>query len=156
MRCGCGFVQVVPHELLEFSRAVLRSRFSAVVQKTVYTFAFDRFTPATEELVTKLVLARDSASVVIADPTALKSLMLKLVEIMHLLDESREKNHRGGAFKPRSIFRSKKDFTPSTKVLTRQDVKDLQTQAARCVEVLQVHTPSPHVIGSFSVYPITQ
>jgi hypothetical protein len=72
---------VVPHELLEFSRSILRSRFSAVVQKTVYTFAFDRFTPVTPDLTAKLLLARDTSAVVISDPSSIKSFMLKLVKI---------------------------------------------------------------------------
>ena len=36
--------QVVPPALLEFSRSIMRSRFSAILRKPVYTFHFDRFT----------------------------------------------------------------------------------------------------------------
>lgn len=35
-------MQVVPHALLQFSRATMRERFSAVVRKPVYTFGFNR------------------------------------------------------------------------------------------------------------------
>lgn len=34
--------QVVPRALLEFSRSIMRERFSAVIRKPVYTFEFDR------------------------------------------------------------------------------------------------------------------
>ena len=37
-------MQVVPHALLEFSRDTMRGRFTALIQKTVFTFRFDRFT----------------------------------------------------------------------------------------------------------------
>jgi hypothetical protein len=40
--------EVVPPALLEFSRSVLRSSFASVIQKNVYTFAFDRSSIMTE------------------------------------------------------------------------------------------------------------
>ena len=40
--------QVMPAELLEFSRSVLRERFSAVLRKPVYTFNFDRYQTVTD------------------------------------------------------------------------------------------------------------
>ena len=42
--------QVVPRALWEFSCSVMRSRFSAVLQKQVYTFRYDRFKPPDEAL----------------------------------------------------------------------------------------------------------
>ena len=50
--------QVVPGPLLEFSRSVMRQRFSTILQKPVYTFTFDRFTAASPELLSKLLQAR--------------------------------------------------------------------------------------------------
>ena len=47
--------QVVPHALLEFSRGVMREKFSAVVRKPVFTFQFDRGTQITRDLFMKLV-----------------------------------------------------------------------------------------------------
>lgn len=43
-------VQVVPSSLLEMTRSVMRSRFSSLVHKPVYTFVFDRADVASEEV----------------------------------------------------------------------------------------------------------
>ena len=51
-------MQVVPNALLEFSRSVMRQRFSSILQKPVYTFTFDRFTAASPELLSKILQAR--------------------------------------------------------------------------------------------------
>ena len=48
-------MQVVPAALLQFSRSVMRQRFSSLLQKPVYTFHFDRFTAASPELLSKLL-----------------------------------------------------------------------------------------------------
>jgi hypothetical protein len=48
-------VQVVPPALLNFSRAVLRERFSSIIQKPVYTFQFARGTAVTPILFQKLL-----------------------------------------------------------------------------------------------------
>ena len=81
--------QVVPLALLEFSRGVMREKFCAVVCKPVYTFVFTRKTEVSPALYHKLVKARDTRAVVCSHPTAIKSFVLKFIEMMHLLDESR-------------------------------------------------------------------
>jgi hypothetical protein len=80
--------QVVPSALLEFSRAILRSRFSAIFHKPLYTFSFDRFTEVTPALCAKLLKAKKERGIVITTPTAIKSFQLKFVEMMHLLDQA--------------------------------------------------------------------
>ena len=47
-------MQVVPVALLEFSRSVMRERFSSILHKPVYTFTFDRFTAASPQLLSKV------------------------------------------------------------------------------------------------------
>jgi hypothetical protein len=47
--------QVMPQALLEFSRSILRSRFSAIIFKPVYTFNFDRFQGIQPDLYRKLL-----------------------------------------------------------------------------------------------------
>ena len=83
--------QVMPTALLEQSRNVLRSRFSAILCKRVYTLSFDRGCEDDVELVAKLYAKLDSArrtrSVVCAPPEAVKSLMLKFVEQLHSLEQ---------------------------------------------------------------------
>jgi hypothetical protein len=81
--------QVVPHALLDFSRGVMREKFAAVVRKPVFTFQFDRSTPITKDLYLKLCKARDSKAVICATPTSIKSFMLKFVEMMKVLEESK-------------------------------------------------------------------
>lgn len=81
-------VQVVPHSLLEMSRSVMREKFSAVIKKAVYTFKFDRFMKVDSAVIDKLRKARDTASVVCANPTAIKSFYLKFIEIMHYIDQT--------------------------------------------------------------------
>lgn len=80
-------VQVVPPALLEFSRSVLREKFSAVVRKSVYTFEYDRFQKSNNyALYRKLLKARDSKGIIIATDTSVKAFQLKFIEILHQLD----------------------------------------------------------------------
>lgn len=92
--------QVVPHALLDFSRGVMREKFSAVVRKPIFTFTFSRGTPITRDLYMKLCKARDSKAIICATPTSVKSFMLKFVEMMRHLERSKtggERNHESGA-----------------------------------------------------------
>lgn len=84
---------VMPTALLEQSRQVLRSRFSnLVLRKRIFTFEFDRSVnddPAVAiQLFEKLNRARIHGDVVCASPESIKSMMLKLVELLHSLEES--------------------------------------------------------------------
>ncbi|KAL3658013.1 hypothetical protein V7S43_017055 [Phytophthora oleae] len=84
---------VMPTALLEQSRQVLRSRFSnRVLRKRIFTFEFDRSISddpaAALQMFTKLDRARRHGDVVCASPESIKSMMLKLVELLHSLDES--------------------------------------------------------------------
>ncbi|CEL97859.1 unnamed protein product [Vitrella brassicaformis CCMP3155] len=79
-------VQVVPHALLEFTRSVLRERFSAMIRKPILTFHFDRYDTVTPELLMRLQNTRENGGVMICDPTSLKSFMLKTVELLLSLD----------------------------------------------------------------------
>ena len=80
-------MQVVPHALLEFSRDTMRGRFTALIQKTVFTFRFDRFTEASPALLQKLQRAAATRAIICATPTAVKSFALKFIELTHLLDQ---------------------------------------------------------------------
>ena len=63
-------MQVVPVALLEFSRSVMRERFSSLLRKPVYTFNFDRFTEASPALLAKVVHARRLSAVMLTSPTS--------------------------------------------------------------------------------------
>ncbi len=66
--------QVMPQALLEFSRGILRSRFSAIIHKPIYTFEFDRFHGVGPDLYRKLLKVRYTRGVVVATPTAVRVL----------------------------------------------------------------------------------
>ncbi|CAM9179352.1 unnamed protein product, partial [Ectocarpus fasciculatus] len=78
--------EVVPNALLDFSTGVLRERFSTVVRKPVFTFTFERYNKITPELLFKLRTARYLRAVVVSTPSAVKSFMLKFLELCHILD----------------------------------------------------------------------
>lgn len=117
--------QVVPSELLDFSRAVLRERLSAVVCKPVYTFTFDRFTPVASGLASKLAMAREQRAIVVTTPSALKSFMLKLVETMHLLDTAAADRAAADSARPRGVralFRRHRRAATTAATLTAEQV----------------------------------
>ncbi|KAH0483650.1 MAG: uncharacterized protein KVP18_004957 [Porospora cf. gigantea A] len=80
--------QVCPHSLLEFTRAVVREKFSAVICKSVVTFQFSRSSNLTRDTLLQLHHARDNKSVVMASPTSLKSLFLKVLQLLDILETS--------------------------------------------------------------------
>ena len=82
---------MVPRALLEFSRYIMRERFSALIRKPVYTFKFDRFRTVTPETYRKLVKARNSKSIVVTTPVDIKAFFLKYIEILHMLDAATSK-----------------------------------------------------------------
>ena len=83
-------MQVVPAALLPMSRAVLRSRFTALLPKRILTLEFDRSwrddPRVLAKLYSKLEMARRNKGVVIATSVSVKSLFLKYIELLHQLD----------------------------------------------------------------------
>ncbi len=77
-------------------RGVMRTTFSSLILKPVYTFLFDRADEVREDLYAKLVKAQESNAVVVTNPTSIKSFMLKYVEILQLLELHRVTKHGGG------------------------------------------------------------
>ena len=84
-------LQVVPGQLLEMSRSIIRSTFSSLILKPVYTFLFDRADEASMALYSKLLQARMSNGVVVTNPTSIKSFVLKFLEILQLIELNRVK-----------------------------------------------------------------
>ena len=80
-------VQVVPPALLELSRAVMRSTFSSIMHKRIFTLNFDRSSEADPTIYKKLVSSIESRGVVITTPTTIKSMMLKFLEWMYILND---------------------------------------------------------------------
>ena len=78
--------EVVPRPLLEFSRSIMRERFSAIIRKPIYTFDFDRFQEVTPRAHIKIEKAIESFGVLVSHPTAVKALVLKFAELLNMLD----------------------------------------------------------------------
>ena len=66
---------------------VMRSTFSSIIKKRVYTLDFDRGSEATPSLLNKLETARRASGVVIATPTTLKSIQLKFLELLSQISD---------------------------------------------------------------------
>ena len=85
---------VIPSALLDMSRDVMRTCFSNVIVKKVYSFHFDRSTAsksATQlatirKLRIKLEIARDQRGIVCTTPEVIKSLMLMYIDILATLE----------------------------------------------------------------------
>ena len=65
----------------------MRSTFSSIIEKRVYTLVFDRGSDATPSLLDKLETARRASGVVIATPTTLKSIQLKFLELLSQISD---------------------------------------------------------------------
>ncbi|KAG5495830.1 hypothetical protein JIQ42_02697 [Leishmania sp. Namibia] len=83
--------QVMPTALLEQTRGILRRCFGVVVTKHIYTVQFDRSnedgtSDGVELLYQKLKSAEEDCSVVIAAPECVKSLFLKGIEQLHMME----------------------------------------------------------------------
>jgi len=83
-------LQTMPSALLEMTRNVLRGVFAYPLAKQVFTLTFDRTQDkieAVNSIIEKLDIARMHRGVVVASPDSMKSLTLKMVEMLHSLDE---------------------------------------------------------------------
>ena len=80
-------MEVVPPALLEFSRSVMRSTFSSIMYKRVFTFSFDRSSEPSQAMLDKIHAAVLNSGVVISTPTSVKSVMLKLLEIKRTVSD---------------------------------------------------------------------
>ncbi|KDO28986.1 hypothetical protein SPRG_20090 [Saprolegnia parasitica CBS 223.65] len=122
---------VMPTALLEQSRAVLRSRFSnAILQKRIFTLSFDRSVDddpmAILALASKLQRACVHADVICASPEAIKSLLLKFVELLHSLEQSthdpdfRLHDTSRTGMRIRKVLHSRADMADELQVVLRQ------------------------------------
>jgi len=86
-------VQVVPPALLEFSRGVMRSTFSSIMHKRIYTLTSDRAAKVDQSMYKKLSNAVRTRGVVISTPTSVKSIQLKFLEMLHMLEDESMPHH---------------------------------------------------------------
>jgi hypothetical protein len=83
-------LQTMPSALLEMTRNVLREVFCYPLAKQVFTLQFDRTQDEikpVQQILEKLELARNHRGVVVAAPETIKSLTLKMIEMLHSLDD---------------------------------------------------------------------
>lgn len=84
--------QVVPDSLLEQSRDVMWQCFSQIITKRILTLTFGRSSCSSQThvnmLLRKLENTRDTGGVVITTATAIKSLILKFIEVQRILATS--------------------------------------------------------------------
>ena len=89
--------QIVPSALLDMSRSILRSCFSNIIMKRVYSFDFDRYSASQSQdllidmqrLYTKLDVARKQRSVVCTTPESIKSLMLMYLDLLSTIETNK-------------------------------------------------------------------
>eukprot|EP00662_Eupelagonemidae_sp_cell21_P057747 gene57747-biopygen32787 len=73
----------MPRALVDFSRAVFREKFSnPVLPKAILTFDFNRATQPSSGLLCKVKASAKMRAIMVAHPTALKSVLLKAVELL--------------------------------------------------------------------------
>ena len=139
-------MQVVPMPLLAFTRALMRERFSSVITKPVYTFAFERASSVDVDLVRKLEEAVKRSAVVVSNPAALKSFALRFIEKMHDLDymSRAEPAVRSGGF-GKAIAQVSNFLKAAVRVQRKATIEDLhlevrkqRQQAELCAQVLAI------------------
>jgi hypothetical protein len=119
-------MQVMPTALLEQSRNILRSRFSAIVVKHIYTLNFERAVEDNRELIERIFMKLDSArrnrDVVVAAPECIKSLMLKFIEQLHAIELF---SNSESAFKPGKDERANRELMSLHKqMVAKSDMAD--------------------------------
>eukprot|EP01050_Picozoa_sp_SAG11_P001055 SAG11_NODE_43_length_20795_cov_11.860456_3_plen_1106_part_00 len=131
-------MQVVPASLLEFSRSVMREKFSAVIRKSIYTFVFDRTTTVSRELLHKLLVAQKCRAVVTSTPTSVKSFIIKFVELLHVLDYEnvRDKSIKKQAWSLAAFFGLKRPSLP--REYTADDLRSMREECHTTVSILRL------------------
>ena len=151
-------LEVVPPALLDFSANVLRERFGSAVRKPVFTFSFDRYKKVTPELLLKLQTARNLRAVVVASPTAIKSFMLKFIEICHILNRqqyivdemkvvSTQKSKQKSRFRSISSFFGFGKRSPTNgALLSREELDALKQQSLISEEIFSIFNKSVEIM----------
>jgi hypothetical protein len=141
-------VSCVPAALLEFSREVMRERYSSPVLATpVVTFVFARQDRADERVLRKLETARSRRAVVVATPQTLKSVMLKLAELRYMLiaDDQVKQSAviaatRGNKILRKIVGAGKKMglVKRGAKKMKPEERMDVEKQISVCMSILRV------------------
>jgi len=132
----------MPHELLEMSRSVMTARFSSpVLPKLVLTLAFERYSPASTALLTKLEAARDRKAVLVAAPTSLKGILLKQLELLNILDGARRFKIQQQDLPQSAISQLIQNFggaRSASPFLTSDEISSMSQELHVCNRILKV------------------
>ena len=141
-------MQVVPAPLLRFTLQVMRSVFrSGPLRKTIATFTFDRRTEVSETLLLAAHLAVQGGAVMVSTPASVKAFLLKLLELLHLLDTGQyPRLHSSLGKNLRKLFGMK--APPDVGGI---DKPSLQAQAARAVQLLTLWRGAVAVIDEVDI-----
>lgn len=71
----------------------MRSTFSSIMHKRIYTLTSDRAAKVDQAMLKKLVNAVKTRGVVISTPTSVKSIQLKFLEMLHMLEDESMPHH---------------------------------------------------------------
>jgi hypothetical protein len=154
-------VEVVPPALLEFSASVLRERFSLFIPKTIFTFTFDRYQSVSNLMVSKLEIARVMRSVIVANPSSLKSFMLKFLELSHNLErqknlmlekkEKRSFNLIQTLSKMRSLLGLGYGKTASSGEMSKEDILAAKSQLGCCERIFSIFRESVEIMDEVDI-----
>ena len=142
-------ISVVPAPLLSFSLSVLRGCFGGgALRKPVWTFGFDRRSEVTAELVEKAHIATEERAVMVTTPSAVKAFLLKLLELLHLLDTGQYPKKAAGLM---SRMRARMRGKRTTQREFPFDKVSLHAQAERAVQIFGVWRRAVAVIDEVDV-----
>lgn len=155
-------MEVVPPALLEFSASILRERFSLCVTKTVFTFTFDRYQSVTALMLAKLEVARATRAVIVSTPSAVKSFMLKFLELCHnlgrqksLLIEKKEKKAQDHGLhlvsKVRSLLGMGARLNPSGGEMTPEQIEDARRQLRICERIFAIFQDAVEIMDEVDI-----
>ena len=114
----------------------------------MWTFAFDRRAQVTTELLEKAHTAVAERAVMVSTPAAVKAFMLKLLELLHLLDSGQyPRNHSGLSHRVRRMLGLRSVVLNVGSV----DKDALHMQAGRAVQLQQVWRRAVAVIDEVDV-----
>lgn len=85
-------LQVVPPALLDFTRSVMRTTFSSVMRKQIFSFTCDRSGQVDSEILHKFEHAKASRGIVVTTPNSIKSIFLKYIESLDKISDAKRNN----------------------------------------------------------------
>ena len=111
-----------PPALLEFSRSIQRSTFSAIMFKRIFTLTLERSSKVDAKLYSKLLNARQTGGIVISTPTAIKSIQLKFIELLAAIEDSTRPRHAQMEVEAAELHRTLRLFQSSVLIMDEVDL----------------------------------